>query len=325
MNDIVEQEALVAANQSGQRLDQVAADMFPDFSRSRLQAWIKSGELTVNGKPRKAKEKLLGGELLELRAELEVQGDWEAESIPLDIVYEDDDILVINKPIGLVVHPGAGNRSGTLLNGLLAHCPELDTVPRAGIVHRLDKDTSGLMVVAKNLAAQTHLVAQLQDRSMGREYEAVVIGEMTGGGMVDQPIGRHPKQRTKMAVVEVSGKEAVTHYRVLDRFDIYTYIRLKLETGRTHQIRVHMAHIHYPLLGDETYAGRFKIPKGYSEETVELLRQFKRQALHAAHLQLIHPATGDEMEWEIPMPNDMQQVLEALASESGSDAARTLR
>lgn len=309
---IVEESALVAVTSSGQRLDQVAAELFSVYSRSKLQAWIKSGELTVNGNKAKTRDKMLGGEQLALKAELQEQGAWQAEAIDLDIVYEDEAILVLNKPMGLVVHPGSGNQSGTLLNALLHHSPELIHVPRAGIVHRLDKDTTGLMVVAKTLEAHTDLVAQLQDRSVSREYEAISQGVMTGGGMVEANIGRHPKQRTKMAVLNFGGKEAVTHYRLIQRFDAYTHIRLKLETGRTHQIRVHMAHIGYPLVGDSAYAGRFKIPKGLDKSLIEKLRLFPRQALHAAQLGLIHPVSGEYMEWEAELPADMVDLLAEL-------------
>lgn len=309
MTDKIEQRELVPMDMSSQRLDQVAAELFPDYSRSRLQAWIKDGLLTVDGRQGKCKEKLFGEEVLLLEVELEPEGEWLAEDIPLDIVYEDDDIMVVNKPVGLVVHPAAGNRTGTLLNGLLHHNPDLIHVPRAGIVHRLDKDTSGLMVVAKTLQAHTDLVTQLQKRTVGREYEAVAVGVMTGGGKVEADIGRHPRQRTKMAVLDFGGKEAITHYRVLERFEYHTHVRLKLETGRTHQIRVHMAHIGYPLVGDPAYAGRFKVPKGASVELVAELKGFTRQALHAAQLGLNHPVTGDYMEWSIPLPDDMVRLL----------------
>ena len=315
MADRIEESAQVPDERRGTRFDQVAAELFPDYSRSRLQEWIKSGDLTVDNQPRKAKEKLLGGETLTLIAEMEAQGEWEAEPIELDIRYEDDDILVLNKPAGLVVHPAAGNRTGTLLNGLLHHNPDLIQIPRAGIVHRLDKDTTGLMVVAKTLQAQTDLVAQLQERTVSREYEAVVQGTMTGGGRVEATIGRHPRQRQKMAVVDFGGKEAITHYRLMTRFEHYTHVRLKLETGRTHQIRVHMAHIGYPLVGDSTYAGRFKIPKGCTREMIEKMREFPRQALHAAALGLIHPVTGEYMEWQAERPDDFEDLLQLLAAE----------
>ncbi|MCV6626567.1 MAG: 23S rRNA pseudouridine(1911/1915/1917) synthase RluD [Cellvibrionaceae bacterium] len=312
MSQSVDATAVVSEQYSGQRLDQVAAQLFGGFSRSKLQAWIKGGELTVNGAPAKTRDKLLGGETLALKAELEQQGDWQGEDIPLDIVYEDAAIIVLNKPTGLVVHPAAGNRTGTLLNALLHHCPELINVPRAGIVHRLDKDTTGLMVVAKTLQAHTDLVAQLQARSVAREYEAVVQGTMTGGGRVEANIGRHPRQRTKMAVLQFGGKEAITHYRLVQRFKAHTHIRLKLETGRTHQIRVHMAHIGYPLVGDGAYGGRFKIPKGIDKPAVEFLRNFGRQALHAAQLGLIHPVSEDYMEWQAPLPEDFCALLDEL-------------
>jgi 23S rRNA pseudouridine1911/1915/1917 synthase len=265
MSNSIQASVFVPINLGNKRLDKIAAELFPDFSRSRLQQWITDGKLTVDGEIRRIRDKMIGGENLALDVILEAEGDWEAEDIPLEIVYEDDDILVINKPSGLVVHPAAGNYSGTLLNALLYHYPGIENVPRAGIVHRLDKDTTGLMVVARTLQAQTHLVNQLQDRSMGREYEAVTMGVMTGGGIVLAPIARHPTQRTKMAVApEGMGKEAITHYRVLKKFNAHTHIRCKLETGRTHQIRVHMAHIGYPLVGDQTYVGRFRLPKGIS-------------------------------------------------------------
>lgn len=314
MTDTQEFTAVVPEEMMGSRLDFAATELFPGYSRSRIQSWIKSGDLTVNGSTAKPKDKMLGGEQLKLIAEMEEQGDWEPEEIPLDIVYEDDHILVINKPVNLVVHPAAGNRSGTLLNGLLFHCPDLINVPRAGIVHRLDKDTTGLMVVAKTLEAHADLVAQLQERTVGREYEAVVAGVMTGGGKVEAPIGRHPRQRQKMAVVDFGGKEAITHYRVIKRYANHTHVRLKLETGRTHQIRVHMAHIGYALVGDSTYAGRMKMPKNASAEQLDMLRNFGRQALHAAQLGLIHPVTDEYMEWEVKRPADMQALLDQLAA-----------
>lgn len=311
MSRQISESKVVPDDMGGQRIDQVAAKLFSEFSRGRLQSWIKSGELTVNGKTYKPKEKLWGGETMVIEAALEDVNQWQPENIALNIVYEDDDILVINKPAGLVVHPAAGHYEGTLLNGLLYHYPGIETVPRAGIVHRLDMDTTGLMVVAKTIEAQADLVDQLQTREMGREYEAVVQGVMTGGGEVDAPIGRHPNQRLKMAVVD-SGKSAVTHYRVLERYENYTHIRLKLETGRTHQIRVHMAHVGYPLVGDPVYGGRRKVPKGASQQLLEQLDVFKRQALHAKRLELIHPITGDEMEWEVDLPEDFEQLLSSL-------------
>lgn len=312
MAERIVKEAQVPFDLHGNRFDQVATELFNDFSRARIQSWIKEGVLLVDGKTMKAKEKLYGGETLTLDLVVEDQEIHAAENIPLDIVYEDEDILVINKPAGLVVHPAAGNRDGTLLNAILFHAPQVAHVPRAGIVHRLDKLTTGLMVVAKTLAAQTDLVAQLQERSMGREYEAITMGVMTGGGMVDEPIGRHPQNRQKMAVEPINGKESVTHYRLIQRYRNHTHIRLKLETGRTHQIRVHMSHIKYPLVGDAQYAGRLKLPKQCSFDLQNSLRAFNRQALHAKRLELSHPITGEWMEWEVDLPEDMQKLLEQL-------------
>lgn len=311
MSEQLELQAEVPIDMYGLRLDQAVAQLFPDYSRSRLQGWIKEGALTVDGEVRKPRDKLNGGEQIQVSVQIEMMDNHVAQEIPIDIVYEDEHILVLNKPAGLVVHPAAGHADGTLLNALLHHSPEIAQVPRAGIVHRLDRDTTGLMVVAKTIPAQTDLVTQLQDRSMGREYEAVVHGVMTGGGCVDEPMGRHSKHRQKMAVVGV-GKEAVTHYRVLEKFRAHTHIRLKLETGRTHQIRVHMAHINYPLVGDPLYGGRFRLPKGCSESMREILKHFRRQALHAKRLELWHPETGQQMAWEIDLPEDMQRLLAVL-------------
>ena len=296
---------------SERRLDQAVADLMPEHSRSRIQGWIKSGSLQVNGQPRKPRDKVVLGDVISLEAEQEAQVSWTAEEIALDIIYEDEHLIVINKPAGLVVHPAAGHAAGTLVNALLDYAPEVENLPRAGIVHRLDKDTSGIMVVARSLIAHTSLVDQLQSRTMGREYEAIVNGTMTGGGKVDAPIGRHPQQRKKMGVVK-SGKPAVTHYRVLERFTAHTHIRCKLETGRTHQIRVHMTHIRHSLLGDPVYGGRMKQPKGCDEYLQGLLRDFRRQALHARQLTLEHPETGEELSWEVPLPDDMQVMLSAL-------------
>ncbi|RDV29399.1 23S rRNA pseudouridine(1911/1915/1917) synthase RluD [Alteromonas aestuariivivens] len=301
--------AVTGSHHFGQRLDQVLADLFPEYSRSKLKTWILDGNVSVNGAvlttPR---QKMFGDEQIEIEARVEVQVSSQPQKIALDIVYEDDSILVINKPADLVVHPGAGNHDGTILNALLAHVPNIDTVPRAGIVHRLDKDTTGLMVVAKTLSAQTHLVDQLQNRVMSREYEALVMGTMVAGGEVDAPIGRHATKRTLMAVRE-TGKPAVTHYRVMEKFRAYTHLRLKLETGRTHQIRVHMAYIKHPLVGDPVYGGRPRLPRGASPEFVEALRGFNRQALHAVQLSLFHPETDEWMTWQAPLPDDMVHLI----------------
>ncbi|WP_456296135.1 23S rRNA pseudouridine(1911/1915/1917) synthase RluD [Vibrio sp. AK197] len=302
----------VNESQLGQRLDQAIAELFTDFSRSRLKEWLLEGKVQVDGQViTKPRTKVMGGELITVQAELEDEERWEAQDIALNIVYEDDDIIVINKPRDLVVHPGAGTPDGTVLNALLFHYPDIAEVPRAGIVHRLDKDTTGLMVVAKTVPAQTRLVRALQKRKITREYEAIAIGRMTAGGMVEKPIGRHSTKRTLMAVTP-TGKPAITHYRVAEHFREHTRIRLRLETGRTHQIRVHMSYLQHPLLGDTAYGGRARIPKGASAELTEMIRQFDRQALHAAMLRFEHPVTGEELEFHAPIPDDMVAMTEAL-------------
>lgn len=311
MSDMIQRAAEVPFELGGQRLDQIAAQLFPEHSRSRLAGWIKDGRLTVDGAVLRPRDIVHSGAQLVLEAEQEAQGEWVAQDIELDIVYEDEHILVIDKPAGLVVHPAAGHQDGTLLNALLYHVPDIANVPRAGIVHRLDKDTTGLMVVAKTLEAHTKLVAQLQARSVSRIYEAIVIGVITSGGTIDAPIGRHGVQRQKMAVVD-AGKVAVSYYRVLERFRAHTHTRVKLETGRTHQIRVHMSHIGYPLVGDPVYGGRFRIPPVASQTLVQTLREFPRQALHARFLELDHPATGVRMKWESPLPEDFLWLLSLL-------------
>ncbi|WP_132589728.1 23S rRNA pseudouridine(1911/1915/1917) synthase RluD [Pseudomonas aeruginosa] len=311
MSDMIQRAAEVPFELGGQRLDQIAAQLFPEHSRSRLAGWIKDGRLTVDGAVLRPRDIVHSGAQLVLEAEQEAQGEWLAQDIELEIVYEDEHILVIDKPAGLVVHPAAGHQDGTLLNALLYHVPDIANVPRAGIVHRLDKDTTGLMVVAKTLEAHTKLVAQLQARSVSRIYEAIVIGVITSGGTIDAPIGRHGVQRQKMAVVD-AGKVAVSHYRVLERFRAHTHTRVKLETGRTHQIRVHMSHIGYPLVGDPVYGGRFRILPVASQTLVQTLREFPRQALHARFLELDHPATGVRMKWESPLPEDFLWLLSLL-------------
>lgn len=302
----------VKDSQLGQRLDQAIAELFADFSRSRLKDWLVEGKVQVNGEViTKPRTKVMGGEAITLQAELEDEERWEAQDIPLDIVFEDDDIMVINKPRDFVVHPGAGTPDCTVLNALLYHYPDIAEVPRAGIVHRLDKDTTGLMVVAKTVPAQTRLVRALQKRKITREYEAIAIGRMTAGGRVDQPIGRHSTKRTLMAVAPM-GKPAVTHYRVAEHFREHTRIRLRLETGRTHQIRVHMSYLQHPLLGDTAYGGRARIPSGASEELTDMIRKFDRQALHAVMLKFEHPVSGEEVEFHAPVPDDMVAMTEAL-------------
>jgi len=306
----------ISATQTGLRLDQALAELFPDYSRTRIKEWILDGKVSVDGTVvNKPREKVLESQEIEVQATLEEEVHAEAQAIDLNIVYEDDHILVINKQAGLVVHPGAGNSDGTLMNALLHHCPEIEHVPRAGIVHRLDKDTTGLMVVAKTVEAQTHLVAALQARDITREYEAIVLGTMTAGGTVDEPIGRHPTKRTHMAVHH-SGKPAVTHYRVAEKFRAHTRLRLRLESGRTHQIRVHMAYIGHVLVGDPVYGGRPKPPKAASEAFFEVLKNFKRQALHAVRLELVHPITCELMSWQAPIPEDMVELTKAMRKDT---------
>jgi len=314
MNSRILKQAMVPDTLSGQRLDQVAAKLFPDYSRARLQSWIKASQLLVNGESMRPKDKVYQEDLLAIDSELVAEESWVAEALPLKVVYQDDALIVIDKPSGSVVHPAAGHRSGTLLNGLLHQFPELQYVPRAGIVHRLDKDTTGLMVVARTLTAHKDLVAQLSDRSVSREYEAVVVNVMTGGGTVNAPLGRNPTNRKKRAVRE-DGQEAITHYKVIQRFRAHTHIKVRLETGRTHQIRVHMSHIHYPIVGDALYGGRLRVPKACSEELVMALRNFPRQALHARSLTLRHPISRENIGWSSELPADMQHLIQALEAD----------
>ena len=307
--------ASVPDNLAGRRLDQIAAKLFPDYSRARLQTWIREGSLLVDGRLSRPRAPQPAGVQLSLDVELKTENTSQAEALPLAIVYEDEHLLVVNKSAGMVVHPAAGHREGTLLNGLLHYCPALEYLPRVGIVHRLDKDTSGLMVVAKTLAAHTDLVRQLQERAVLREYEAVVLGVLTGGGTVDAPLGRHPVHRKKRAVVR-SGQEAITHYRVLKRYRHHTHIQVRLETGRTHQIRVHMAYLKHPLVGDPVYAGRLQIPATASPGVVEQLTGFRRQALHARRLSLMLPGSGLPCAWEASLPEDMLTLLEVMAADA---------
>ncbi|WP_028110387.1 23S rRNA pseudouridine(1911/1915/1917) synthase RluD [Ferrimonas futtsuensis] len=316
MTQHVELNGVIDTTHLGMRLDQALADLFPDYSRSRIKEWILAGQVTLDGETvTKPREKVLVDQQVAIQATLEEEVSSKPQDIELDIVYEDEHILVINKPADLVVHPGAGNADGTILNALLYHCPEIANVPRAGIVHRLDKDTTGLMVVAKTVPAQTHLVAQLQAREITREYEAIAHGTLTAGGSVDANIGRHPQKRTHMAVTEI-GKPAVTHYRIAEKFRAHTRLRLRLETGRTHQIRVHMAHIKHPLVGDPLYQGRPRPTKGASEQLQSVLKGFRRQALHAVKLELAHPVTSEWMQWHAPVPEDMVKLTEALRQDT---------
>lgn len=299
----------------GQRIDQVAALIWNDYSRERLKQWLKDGHLLVNGNSVKPKYKCEGDELLTLNVELEAQTRSLPEDIPLNIVYEDDDILVINKPVDMVVHPGAGNSTGTLVNALLHHYPKSSELARAGLVHRIDKDTSGLLVIAKNLESQFSLSKQLEKKSVYRIYDVVVYGNIIAGGTIDEPIKRHPVDRVKMTVLP-GGKDAITHYNVKERFQHFTRVQARLETGRTHQIRVHFSYIGYGLVGDPVYMPRVRLPAGSSELLADTLRGFKRQALHATKLGLVHPKTGEDMMFEAPWPEDFTQLVEVLRTEN---------
>jgi 23S rRNA pseudouridine1911/1915/1917 synthase len=300
---------------AGLRLDQALARALPQYSRARLQSWIEAGAVRLDGQLPRGRDKVHGGEQVHIEARLEPEIRVSAEDLPVDVVYKDRGIFVINKPAGLVVHPGAGNANHTLQNALLALDPKLALVPRAGLVHRLDKDTSGLMVVARTPEAHAALVAALAEREIERAYLGVCLGVMTGGGTVEEPIGRHRSLRTRMAV-RSDGREAVTHYRVLKKFRGHTYVRAQLETGRTHQIRVHLAHIGHPLAGDPVYGSRRRIPKGASAPLIAELDSFKRQALHATRLALEHPLTGKSLEWEAPPPADMTALIAALTADA---------
>lgn len=307
-------EAVVPTALAGRRFDQALAEIFPDFSRSRLSEWIKSGDALLDGRQVKPRDPVRGGEPVTLAVALTVETRAEPEQIPLAVLHEDEEVLVIDKPAGLVVHPGAGNPRGTLVNALLYRDPKLAELPRAGLVHRLDKDTSGVMVVARTLRAHAALVEQLSGRQVHRQYLAVVMGPMVAGGTVDAPIGRHPTDRVRMAVVE-NGRPAITHYRVRERFRAHTLVECRLETGRTHQIRVHMAHVRHPIVGDPLYA-RLSLPKGATPELAEMLRGFKRQALHAERLEFEHPASGETIRCQAPVPADILALLDLLRADT---------
>jgi 23S rRNA pseudouridine1911/1915/1917 synthase len=312
----IRHEAQVPLTAAGRRFDQALAEMFPEYSRSRLSGWIKSGAVTLDGTQVAARQLLRGGEQVHLEVELENEVSSAPEAMALDIVYQDEHLLVLNKMAGLVVHPGAGNPMGTLLNGLLHHDPKLAELPRAGIVHRLDKDTSGLMVVARTLPTYTALVDLLSRHEVERHYEAVVLGTMVAGGTVNQPIGRSMGDRLRQSVRdEEDGKRAITHYRLRERFRAHSLLQCQLETGRTHQIRVHMAHIGHPLIGDPLYGGGLKLPKGASAALANTLRGFRRQALHAEKLSFVHPATGEDLSFSAERPEDQRLLIEALRAD----------
>ncbi|KAB7776992.1 23S rRNA pseudouridine(1911/1915/1917) synthase RluD [Xanthomonas sp. LMG 12460] len=317
-------QARVPDHAAGRRFDAVLAELFPEYSRSRLAEWIKSGDALLDGAPARPRDALRGGEIASLHAVLDTQTHALPEDIPLEVLYEDDQVIVLNKPAGLVVHPGAGNPSGTLVNALLYRDPGLSALPRAGIVHRLDKDTSGAMVVARTLQAHTSLVAQLSARDVHRQYLAVVVGALVSGGTANAPIDRHPRDRLRMAVRE-DGRDAVTHYRLRERFRAHTALECRLETGRTHQIRVHMAHLKHPIVGDPLYGGPLKLPKGASEELIAELRGFKRQALHAETLEFKHPLSGEPVRATAAVPADLQQLMAALRVDAQAAAERARR
>ncbi len=298
----------------GLRFDQALARALPQYSRAQLKSWIESGAVRTPGRTLRARDRIQGGEKVEVSAQLTARIAAAPEALPLDVVFRDRALIVLNKPAGLVVHPGAGNPRHTLLNALLAFDPRLALVPRAGLIHRLDKDTSGLLVVARTPEAHAALVAALAAREISRQYLAVCAGVMTGGGTIDEPIGRHPAQRVRMAVRR-DGRPAVTHYRVVRRFRAHTEVAIGLETGRTHQIRVHLAHAGFPIVGDRLYGGRRRIPAGASPALAAELADFPRQALHAARLGLKHPASGRELHWEAPLPGDMHRLLAALEAD----------
>ena len=311
----------VPESAAGRRFDVVLAELFPEFSRSRLAGWIKSGDALLDGRPVRPRDPVRGGERVSLQAVVETASFDAPEDIALSVLYQDADVLVIDKPAGLVVHPGAGNPAGTLVNALLHFDPNLAMLPRAGIVHRLDKDTSGVMVVARNLPAHTSLVAQLSERDVHRQYLAIVVGALVSGGSVSAPIDRHPRDRIRMAVRE-DGRDATTHYRLRERFRAHTALECRLETGRTHQIRVHMQHLKHPIVGDPLYGGPLKLPKGASEELAAALRGFRRQALHAETLEFAHPASGEPVRSTAPVPDDMQQLMRALRQDTAEHADR---
>ena len=313
--------AVVPASAAGRRFDAVLAELFPEYSRTRLSEWIKSGDARLDGETVRGRDSVRGGETASLDVILDTQTHALPQDIPIEVLYEDVDVFVLNKPAGLVVHPGAGNPDGTLVNALLFRDPSLSTIPRAGIVHRLDKDTSGVMVVARTLPAHTALVEQLSSREVHRQYLAIVVGSMVSGGTVNAPIDRHSRDRIRMSVRE-EGRDAITHYRLRERFRAHTALECRLETGRTHQIRVHMTHLKYPIIGDRLYGGPLKLPKHATEELVAALRGFKRQALHAEILEFKHPTSGEPLRVSAPVPADMLNLLAALRADGEAQKQR---
>lgn len=314
MSEKIHRQLIIPNDYKNQRLDQALSKLLPDISRTQIKEWIEKGEILVNNKTVKPKLKVFGDETVDIHAETKAQPEWQPQSIPLSIVHEDDDIIIINKPIGLVVHPGAGNQDKTLLNALLFHCPASKDLPRAGILHRLDKNTSGLLIVAKNNHALTFLSRQLKKRQIVREYQAVVYGDMISGGTISAPIDRHPIHRKQMAVID-TGKPAITHYRVLEKYRSHTRLIVRLETGRTHQIRVHLSYIHHPIVGDVLYGGRVRLSKGMTQPLIDELRRFNRQALHAFAIGFTHPTTQEFMRFEIGLPDDIINLVNTLKAD----------
>lgn len=318
MQEAIERELVLDRLDDGRRLDLVLKERWPDFSRSRLAGWLKSGQITVDGRPATPNQSVSGGGTVRLIATLTRHGEDQPQAIGLSVLFEDEHLLVIDKQSGLTVHPGAGTPDGTLVNALLHHAPGLAALPRAGLVHRLDRDTTGCLLVAKSIAAHTQLTEALAARLIDREYEAVVVGVPISGGLIDVPIGRDPQHRTRQAVTEL-GREARTHFRVVERFVDHALLRLKLETGRTHQIRVHLQYAGFPIVGDPVYGGRFRRPRGASEALIQRLRGFGRQALHARWLGLAHPVSGGRLTLEAPRPPDFTALLQALRLEADGD------
>ncbi|OAI49429.1 RNA pseudouridine synthase [Gammaproteobacteria bacterium SCGC AG-212-F23] len=319
MTEIFHQQVAIPESLAGMRLDQALTQLLPEFSRTQIQEWIKQNEVLLNEKAVRAKTIVASGDVITIHAKLKQHAKFEAQQIDLNIIFEDDALMIINKPAGMVVHPGAGNPNNTLLNALLHHAPSLEKLPRAGILHRLDKDTTGLLVIAKTAQALKHLSSQLKTKTLIRIYQTIVYHTMTAGGTVDAPLGRHSLQRKRMAVMD-TGKPAVTHYRVLERYRAHTRLRVQLETGRTHQIRVHMAYIKHPVFGDPTYGGRLQLPKGASEELITTLRGFKRQALHAIELAFEHPVSGKMLHFDAALPEDMRNLIEHLRKDTHEHA-----